>query len=164
MIYKEKHFLTKLREINTMNILVLNGPNLQLLGTREPGVYGCKTLQDIQVSMEALALKLGVAISFKQTNHEGELIDLIGNAPQNFAGIIINPAAYTHTSIAIRDAISGAALPAIELHISNVHAREEFRHKSLIAPVCLGQICGLGTYGYEVALLAMVNYLTTTSN
>lgn len=147
-----------------MNVLVLNGPNLQLLGTREPGVYGNKTLKDIEVSMQALASKLGVEISFNQTNHEGELVDLIGKAPNHFAGIIINPAAYTHTSIAIRDAISGAGLPAIELHISNVHAREDFRHKSFIAPVCLGQICGLGTYGYEVALSAMVNYLTTTSN
>lgn len=147
-----------------MNILVLNGPNLQLLGSREPGVYGNKTLKDVQVSLEALATKLGVKISFHQTNHEGELVDLIGNAPKKYAGIIINPAAYTHTSIAIRDAISGTALPAIELHISNVHAREEFRHRSFIAPVCLGQICGLGTYGYEVALSAMVNYLTTTSN
>jgi len=147
-----------------MNILVLNGPNLQLLGSREPSVYGSQTLQDVQASMEKLAVKLGVEISFNQTNHEGELVDLIGKAPQNFQGIIINPAAYTHTSIAIRDAISGVGLPAIELHISNVHAREEFRHKSLIAPVCLGQICGLGTYGYEVALLAMVNYLTKTSN
>ena len=128
-----------------MNILVLNGPNLQLLGSREPGVYGSKTLKDVETSMQELAAKLGVEISFNQTNHEGTLVDHIGDAPQKYAGIIINPAAYTHTSIAIRDAISGAGLPAIELHISNVHAREEFRHKSLIAPVCLGQICGLGT-------------------
>ncbi len=142
-----------------LKILVLNGPNLQLLGKREPGIYGVETLADVKASMHTVATELNVDMDFHQSNYEGELIDSIGNAPLKYAGIIINPAAYTHTSVAIRDAISGVGLPTIELHISNVHAREEFRHKSLIAPVCLGQICGLGTYGYEVALMAIVKYL-----
>jgi 3-dehydroquinate dehydratase-2 len=147
-----------------MKILVLNGPNLQLLGKREPSVYGSKTLLDLEDSLISVARKLDVELSFSQSNHEGDLVDLIGASKDEFAGIIINPAAYTHTSIAIGDAISAVGLPTIEVHISNVHAREEFRKHSLIAPVCLGQVCGLGLYGYEAALLAMVNYLTTTSN
>jgi 3-dehydroquinate dehydratase-2 len=142
-----------------MKILIINGPNLQLLGKREPGIYGCKTLHDLEGVMISLANNLGVELSFRQSNHEGDLVDIIGNSGGEYAGIIINPAAYTHTSIAIRDAISGIGLPTIEVHISNVHAREEFRKHSVIAPVCLGQICGLGLYGYEAALLAMVNYL-----
>ncbi len=149
------------REImkDKLKILVLNGPNLQLLGKREPGIYGSETLADVKVAMAKVAAGLDVEFDFHQSNYEGELVDSIGNAPSRYAGIIINPAAYTHTSVAIRDAISGVGLPAIEIHISNVHAREEFRHKSLIAPVCIGQICGLGTYGYEVALMAIVKYL-----
>lgn len=142
-----------------IKIMVLNGPNLQLLGQREPGIYGSKTIGDIQHDLEKEANKLGIELSFHQSNHEGELVGLIGNAMNKISGIIINPAAYTHTSVALRDAISATGIPTVEVHISNVHSREEFRHKSLTAPVCLGQICGLGTYGYELALLALYNFL-----
>lgn len=137
-----------------MKILVLNGPNLQLLGTREPDVYGSTTLDDVKTDLEALASKLGATVDFRQSNDEGELVSWIGSA-QDFDGIIINPAAYTHTSIALRDAISAVNVPTIEVHISNVHAREEFRHKSLIVAVCRGQICGLGVQGYQYALRAL---------
>jgi len=138
-----------------MNVLVLNGPNLQLLGTREPEVYGSTTLNDVKTMLETLASKLGATIDFRQSNHEGELVSWIGSA-QGFDGIIINPAAYTHTSIALRDAIAAVGLPTIEVHISNVHAREEFRHTSLTAAVCRGQICGLGVDGYLYALRALI--------
>lgn len=143
-------------------ILVLNGPNLQLLGTRKPDIYGTRSLADVEDRTRALAGELGLAVECRQSNHEGELVDWIGNAPGNFAGIVLNAGAYTHTSVAIRDAIEGVGLPAIEVHISNVYAREEFRHHSLIAPVCLGQICGLGTSGYELALRALAAYLEQT--
>lgn len=142
-----------------LRIMVLNGPNLQLLGRREPGIYGNKTLDDIKQEMSKLADKLGMEMAFHQSNHEGELVDLIGSAMNEYNGIIINPAAYTHTSVALRDAISATGIPTVEVHISNVHAREEFRHRSLTAPVCLGQICGMGTQGYELALLALHNFL-----
>ncbi len=141
--------------------MVLNGPNLQLLGRREPGIYGSKTLDDIKENMSTLAHKLGMEMTFHQSNHEGELVELIGSAMNEYNGIIINPAAYTHTSVALRDAIAATGIPTVEVHISNVHAREEFRHRSLTAPVCLGQICGMGTYGYELALLALDNFLET---
>ena len=137
-----------------MKILVLNGPNLQLLGTREPAVYGSATLADVKTNLDALAVTLGAEIDFRQSNDEGELVTWIGSA-KGFDGIIINPAAYTHTSIALRDAISAIDVPTIEIHISNVHAREEFRHTSMIAAVCVGQICGLGIKGYEYALRAL---------
>jgi len=143
-------------------ILVLNGPNLQLLGTRKPDIYGTRSLADVEDRTRALAGELGLAVECRQSNHEGELVDWIGNALGNFAGIVLNAGAYTHTSVAIRDAIEGVGLPAIEVHISNVYAREEFRHHSLIAPVCLGQICGLGTPGYELALRALAAYLEQT--
>ena len=142
-----------------MRILVLNGPNLQLLGRREPGVYGRETLEAIARRLEAVAAELGVSLDFRQSNHEGELLDWIGRALDSADGIIINPAAYTHTSVALRDALAAVNIPAIEVHISNVHAREEFRRRSLIAPVCLGQICGLGHDGYEWALRALVRFL-----
>jgi 3-dehydroquinate dehydratase-2 len=140
-------------------ILVLNGPNLQLLGTRKPDLYGTTSLADVEDRLGRLAEELGVSVVCRQSNHEGDLVDWIGDAPGTFAGIVINPGAYTHTSIAIRDAIEGVGLPAVEIHISNIHAREEFRHRSLIAPVCLGQVCGLGTPGYELALRALAGYL-----
>ena len=140
-------------------ILVLNGPNLQLLGTRKPDIYGTRSLADVEDRARALAGELGLAVECRQSNHEGELVDWIGDAPGSFVGIVLNAGAYTHTSVAIRDAIEGVGLPAIEVHISNVYAREEFRHRSLIAPVCLGQICGLGTPGYELALRALAAYL-----
>ena len=140
-------------------ILVLNGPNLQLLGTRRPEVYGGRSLADVEERLRKLAGELGVAVECLQSNHEGELVDWIGSATGRFAAILLNPGAYTHTSVAIRDAIEAVGLPAVEVHISNIHAREEFRHRSLIAPVCLGQICGMGTLGYELALRALADHL-----
>jgi 3-dehydroquinate dehydratase-2 len=133
-------------------ILVLNGPNLNMLGIREPQVYGTTTLKDIENMLKEKAQYLNVEIEFFQSNHEGDIVDKICNAKNSFGGIIINPAAYTHTSVAIRDAISAVGLPVIEVHLSNIHSREEFRHKSLTAPVCKAQISGCGIYGYVFAL------------
>lgn len=141
-------------------ILVLNGPNLQLLGTRKREVYGSTTLEEIRQNLNNVASALGVELDFYQSNHEGDLVDRIGNAKtEGVDGIVINPAAYTHTSIAIRDAIEGVSIPAVEIHLSNIHAREEFRQKSMTAPVCIGQIAGLGPDGYEWALRALVRYI-----
>ena len=141
-------------------ILILNGPNLQLLGTRKKEVYGSTTLEEIRQNLEKIAASFDVELDFYQSNHEGDLVDRIGNAKtEGVDGIVIKPAAYTHTSIAIRDAIEGVSIPAIEIHLSNIHAREEFRHRSMTAPVCIGQIAGLGPDGYEWALRAMVKYL-----
>ncbi len=142
-----------------MKILVVNGPNLNLLGTREPEVYGTLTLEKINEELLKYAKELGVDIEFFQSNVEGEIVNAIQAARQNCAGIVINPAAYTHTSVAIRDAISAVALPAVEIHISNVYAREEFRKDSLIAPVCIGQIAGFGLDSYKLAMLALVKFL-----
>ena len=143
-----------------MKIIVINGPNIQLLGLRKPEIYGKATLSDLQNGLENVAQELKVAISFFQSNHEGEIVDIIGAAVKNeIDGIIINPAAYTHTSIAIHDALESVGVPAIEVHISNIHRREEFRRKSITAPACLGQISGLGTVGYEWALRAITDYL-----
>jgi len=143
-----------------MKIMVINGPNIQLLGIRKPGIYGNATLSDLQKRLEKVAKELEVKISFFQSNHEGALVDVIGSAIDNgIDGIIINPAAYTHTSIAIHDALESVEIPAIEVHISNIHRREEFRRKSVTAPACLGQISGLGTEGYEWALRAITDYL-----
>ncbi len=144
-----------------MKILVLNGPNLQLLGRREPEIYGYETLADIADKLSQSDFCSNYSLEFKQSNHEGDLVDYIGEAMGQVAGVVINPAAYTHTSVALRDAISGSGLPVVEVHISNVHAREEFRHKSLTAPVCVGQISGFGTFGYEMAVRALINYLET---
>jgi len=145
-----------------MKILVINGPNLNLLGTREPGIYGAETLDDITVALQAAAQQLTVSVQFYQSNSEGELVDAIQRAFGTFDGIIINPAAYTHTSIAIRDAISAVAIPAVEVHLSNVYSREEFRHHSYIAPVAIGQIAGFGSAGYRLALEGLVGYLRKT--
>lgn len=142
-----------------MKILVVNGPNLNLLGTREPEVYGTLTLEKVNKELLKYAKELGVDIEFFQSNVEGEIVNAIQAARQNCAGIVINPAAYTHTSVAIRDAISAVALPAVEIHISNVYAREEFRKHSLIAPVCVGQIAGFGLDSYKLAMLALVKFL-----
>lgn len=133
-------------------ILIINGPNLNLLGTREPEIYGKTTLKDIEMQLKDRAEKLNVEIECFQSNHEGEIVDKIHSAKNNFDAVIINPAAYTHTSVAIRDAFASVEIPTIEVHISNVYSREEFRHNSLIAPVVVGQISGLGIQGYLLAL------------
>jgi 3-dehydroquinate dehydratase-2 len=140
-----------------MRILYLNGPNLNLLGTREPEKYGPTTLAEIESQVRQRAAALKAEIEFRQSNLEGELVDWIQQAKGKFDWIILNAAAYTHTSIALRDAIAAIQVPTIEIHLSNVHAREEFRHKSLIAPVCRGQITGFGANSYLLALEAAVS-------
>jgi 3-dehydroquinate dehydratase-2 len=142
-------------------ILVLNGPNLNLLGTREPEQYGRDTLADVERLCKETGAKHGVEIECRQTNHEGVLVDWIQEAGRevaagNMLGVVMNPGAYTHTSIALHDAIKGASVPVIELHISNVHAREEFRHHSYISPAARGIIVGLGVKGYALAIAALV--------
>ena len=144
----------------SMKIAVLNGPNLQLLGSRKVEIYGRVTLKTIEAGLRSVARELKVELTFFQSNHEGELVDAVAQAKADgCAGIVINPAAYTHTSVAIRDAIEAVQLPAIEIHLSNIHAREGFRHESLTAPVCIGQIAGLGADGYEWALRALVRHI-----
>ena len=142
-----------------MRILVLNGPNLNLLGTREPEKYGNQTLSDIESFIRKEAENLGVEVDFYQSNIEGELVTAIQSAKGNFDGIIMNPAAYTHTSVAIGDAILAVCLPTVEIHLSNIYKREEFRHTSLTAPACIGQIAGFGATGYKLGLIAIVDYL-----
>ena len=142
-----------------MKILVLHGPNLNLLGTREPGIYGRATLGDINAAITALASDLGVEVETYQSNSEGALIDRMHAAAGSCAGILINPAGYTNTSIAIRDSVAAVCLPVVEVHISNIHSREEFRHKSMIAPVALGQITGFGTDSYLLGLRALVSHI-----
>jgi len=137
------------------NILVINGPNLNLLGLREKNIYGVETLENIMDRIREEAGKIGFEVSFYQSNHEGGIIDSIHEARGKFDGIIINPGAYTHYSIAIRDAIKAVEIPTVEVHLSNVHAREEFRTKSVIAPVCMGQISGFGGGSYIAALYAL---------
>lgn len=140
----------------TRKFLVLNGPNLNLLGKREPGIYGGQTLDDIEADCAKEAEQLGFGLDFRQSNHEGVLVDWLHEARETSAGVVINPGAYAHTSIALRDAISAIApVPVIEIHISNIHAREPFRHHSTIAPVAAGMICGLGPIGYRLALQAL---------
>ena len=137
------------------SILILNGPNLNLLGTRQPQVYGSTTLSDVEAMCLDHAKTQGFDIRFEQSNHEGVLIDLIHAAKGTHGGIILNAGALTHTSIALMDAIASVELPVVEVHLSNIHAREEFRHKSYIAPVALGQICGFGATGYIMAIDAL---------
>jgi len=142
-----------------VSILVLNGPNINLLGTRQPEVYGRTTLPEIEQSCYQLAKELGISLAFEQSNHEGVLIDLIHAAQGVHDGIIVNAGAYTHTSLAIMDAIASVGLPALELHLSNVHAREEFRHHSFLSKVTFGMICGFGPKGYLLAMQAMADHL-----
>ena len=142
-----------------MKILVINGPNLNLLGEREKENYGEVTLDEINSDLRTLARELGTEIDFFQSNTEGEIVDKIQIAKGDFDGIIINPAAYTHTSIALRDALLAVKIPAVEVHLSNIHSREEFRKTSFTAPVCIGQIAGFKKDSYLLALRALVNYL-----
>lgn len=142
-----------------MKILIINGPNLNMLGIREPEKYGNITLADVEKEIHAYSFKLSIDIETFQSNSEGEIIDKIQQALNNFDGIIINPGGYSHTSVAIRDAISAVNLPCIEVHMTNIYAREEFRHKSLITPVCIGQIAGFGKNVYTLGLQALHDHL-----
>ena len=135
-----------------MKIMVLNGPNLNLLGVREPEVYGAKTYADLEAYIESYCEEKGIETVVLQSNHEGEIIDFIHHALGNYDGIVINPGAYTHYSYAIHDALSSVMIPTVEVHISNIHKREEFRHTSVTAPACVGQITGLGFRGYLLAI------------
>jgi 3-dehydroquinate dehydratase-2 len=142
-----------------MKILVLNGPNLKLLGKREPSIYGRITLDDILADVVKRGKELGAQVDVFQSNDEGALVTKIGDAMGRYDGMIINPAAYTHTSVALRDAIQAVKIPCVEVHLSNIHAREDFRHKSLTAGVCVGQISGFGGNSYILGLEAVVGYL-----
>lgn len=138
-------------------IIVINGPNLNMLGKREPGIYGGKTLKDIENDCLQAGADLGFAVEFRQSNHEGVLVDWLHEAGERAGGVVINPGAYSHTSIALHDAIRAISTPVVEVHISNIHAREEFRHKSMVSPAAKGMVCGFGPYGYIMALHALKN-------
>ncbi|MFO1185600.1 MAG: type II 3-dehydroquinate dehydratase [Bauldia sp.] len=142
-------------------IFILNGPNLNMLGTREPHIYGKKTLAEIESDCREKARQVGVTIDFRQSNHEGVLVDWVQEAAAGASGIIINPGAYGHTSIALHDALKGAGKPVVEVHLSNLFAREPFRHHSMITPVAVGLICGLGARGYLLAIEAIGNLIAT---
>ena len=142
-----------------LRILVLHGPNLNLLGTREPTVYGSTTLEEINEALIALGKELGVSVEARQSNVEGELVTWIQQASSQFEGLVFNPAAYTHTSIALRDAVTAVGLPMVEVHLSNIHSRESFRRRSYLASVALGQISGFGLQSYELGLRAIVHAL-----
>lgn len=139
-------------------IFILNGPNLNMLGKREPGIYGATTLDDIAENCRKEAERLGVEIEFRQSNYEGDLVSWIQEAGEKHAAILINPAAYTHTSVALHDAIRGAQVDVVEVHLSNIHAREEFRHKSFVSPVARAVLCGFGAEGYLMGLRALAAY------
>ena len=143
-----------------MRILVVNGPNLNLLGTREPHVYGATTLSEIESSLEKVAADLGVQADFFQSNHEGALIDAIQGAAGRYQGILLNPGAYTHTSLALRDCLSAVALPVVEVHLSNLHRREPFRRRSFTAEAAVGVVQGFGPLSYDLGLRALVRILT----
>ena len=144
----------------TISLLILNGPSLNLLGTRQPEVYGHTTLADVEAMCAEKAAALGIEIDFRQSNHEGTLVDWIHEAKGKHQGIVINAGAYTHTSIALLDAIAGVALPVAEVHISNIHQRESFRHHSYLSKVSVGMICGFGPFGYLMGIDALVNHLS----
>lgn len=140
-------------------MLVLHGPNLNLLGLREPEIYGSTTLAQIDELLKLDAVKLNISVDCLQSNHEGSLVDAIHNAREKYQGILINAGAYTHTSVAIRDALAGVMLPTVEVHLSNIYTREKFRHHSYIAPIAVGQISGFGVDSYRLGLQALINYL-----
>ena len=142
-----------------MNLLLVNGPNLNLVGKREPSIYGAQTLEDIQAELTTLASELDVRLKFFQSNSEGAMIDCIQNSVGSIDGILINAGAYTHTSIALRDALLGVAIPYVEVHLSNIYNREEFRHKSFLSDKALGLVCGFGANSYQIALQGIVSYL-----
>ena len=142
-----------------MDLLLINGPNLNLVGKREPAIYGALTLEDIQNELSNLASKLDVKLKFFQSNSEGEIIDCIQNTSNTIQGILINAGAYTHTSIAIRDALLGVAIPYVEVHMSNIYSREEFRQRSFLSDKALGLVCGFGANSYHLALRGIVSYL-----
>ena len=142
-----------------MNLLLVNGPNLNLVGKREPSIYGAQTLEDIQAELTTLASELDVRLKFFQSNSEGAMIDCIQNSVGSIDGILINAGAYTHTSIALRDALLGVAIPYVEVHLSNIYSREEFRHKSFLSDKALGLVCGFGSNSYQLALKGIVSYL-----
>ena len=140
-------------------ILVIHGPNMNLLGRREPKIYGTVQLEAIDAVLKSLGGQLGGVIECRQTNYEGQIVDWIHEAMHDFDGILLNPAAYTHTSIAIRDALAASGLPAVEVHLSNLHAREEFRRESITAPACIGTVTGFGPPSYALGLRALIDYL-----
>ena len=142
-----------------MKLLVINGPNLNLLGTREPDIYGSRTYAALARTARTAAAEAGVRLKMVQSNHEGKIVDIIQKAAKKYDGIVINPAAYTHTSVALMDAIKAVGIPAVEVHLSNIHSREEFRKTSLIAPACIGQISGFGAFSYILGVRALVDYL-----
>ena len=139
-----------------MRLAVVNGPNLNLLGTREPALYGSETLADVEARLSSVARDLGVQVEFLQRNSEGDLIDFVHGMAGRIDGAVVNAGAYSHTSLALRDAFAAVGVPFVEVHITNVHAREPERHRSTLAPVSVGQVIGLGTYGYELALRGLV--------
>ena len=149
--------------MKNLNIAVIHGPNLNLLGTREPGIYGAETLDKINKEIEQEAKKCGATTEFYQSNIEGQLVDYIHSCAGKIDGIVINAGAYTHYSIALRDAIAAVNIPAVEVHLSNIYKREEFRHTSVIAPVCIGQISGFGAYSYILGLHALLHALGLAS-
>jgi len=147
-----------------LKILVIHGPNLQLLGERQPEVYGTTDLQAINRDLKAIAAKRGARLEIVQSNHEGEIVETIGKAKRRYDALVINPAAYTHTSIAIRDAIEASAVPTVEVHLSNIYAREAFRQTSVISPVCRGQVCGFGPVSYRLGLEAALALVAVRPN
>ena len=147
-----------------MKILVINGVNMNMLGIREPEKYGSKTLKELEKELYSFSFELGADIETYQSNHEGEIVEKIHSALNHFDGIVINPGAYTHTSVAIRDAVSAVNIPVVEIHMTNIHSREDFRQKSLIAPVCIAQISGFGINSYKLGLKGLVDFLRNNSD